>query len=950
LKSFLEILADELLGKHKEKLAGICIVFPSRRACIHFKRTIAQKLSKPVWSPKITGIQDFVAMHSPWAVADDLELVFELFECYKAESQEESFDKFYPWGNMMLSDFDEIDRNLVEADYLFRVLAEHKEVEERFGFSAAESEEFTRFWKSFSNKELTGQQKDFINTWEVMGKVYHSFRRRLMEKGICYEGMAYRKIYEMVKINRPPSASPTEGGRLIFNYDKVIFAGFNQLNRAEELIFKDLFRSGKAEIYWDTDEYYINNDMMEAGKFLRQNFANLGDENKLWIEQNLKNSVKEITITGSVLESGQSKALGYFLGKSDHVKKDEIEKTVIVLPDESMLMPVLHSIPGEIKDINVTMGYPFKNSSLYNLLNSLKNLHTNKKGTEKNPVYYHKDCIDILSNPLVSSHISYRNAIVEINRRSIIYITAGRILSFTGNDKIAEIIFHNIISPAGLIKYLLEIISVLSEDNISVFEKEFFIKLWEKLKQINTLVLKYSNETEVLTVWRIIIDVMSSVKIPFTGEPLKGLQVMGLLETRSLDFDNVYILSMNEGTVPRGKTGSSYIPYRLRRAFRMPTYEDEDAAFAYYFYRLLQRAKNVHLLYNTESVDLISGEKSRFILQVENELPFYNNKIRLNNNIFQADIDEEKNKDIIIQKSGAIIQKLNDRKYSASALSDYIACSLKFYFSKIAGLKKEEIAEETFSGASFGSLLHEIMSQLYAGHKNKLLSSEDIKTVRKHLDENFDKVWENACTKIEELKEFGKEIYGKNLLFKNVIKKLSGLILENDERETPFKILDIEGNIESQIEIDDNTHSINLSGRLDRVEEKNGITRIIDYKTGTFSPKNQKNTTTDEYFEKVFSDTDYRESFQQYFYAMLYLENYPASKMNIGIYPLRSTGSGIVFYEDEDSYIPPEKISLFRDKLNKLFTEIFNPGIPFKKTDDIEICKFCDYKSICYRE
>jgi len=952
LNSFLKILLHSLSEKYNNIFSELCIVFPSKRACIHFKKEISLFTKKTLQAPNIIGIQDFIAMHSPWIVADDLELVFELYECYKTESKEESFDKFYPWGNMMLNDFDEIDRNLVEADYLFRILVEHKEVEEQFGFTASESEEFRTFWKAFSNKELTDHQKDFINTWEIMGKVYHAFRKRLMDKNICYEGMAYRKIYELTRTKK-----------LEYNYDKIIFAGFNQLNRAEELIIKELVKSGKAELYWDADEYYVSNNIMEAGKFLRSNIAGFGNDNKKRIEDNLKSTAKKINIIGAALQSGQAKALGYFLGKSispsergagrrlDTAMEGNIiesEKTAIVLPDESMLLPVLHSIPHEIKDINVTMGYPFKNSSLYILLNVLKNLHKNKKGGENNPVYYHKDCIDILTNPLLKHRSdSFRETVKEINKRNIIYISTGRLLSLTNNDKFIEIIFQPVSTPAELIKYLQVLIGLLGEEGISVFDKEFFFKLYEKLNHINGLLIKYGSGLEIQTAWKIVIDIMSHVKIPFTGEPLKGLQVMGLLETRSLDFDNVYILSMNEGTVPRGKTGSSYIPYHLRRAFRMPVYEDDDAAFAYYFYRLIQRAKNIYLVYNTESVGLISGEKSRFILQAENELPYYNNKITVNNLTFQASLDEGQNKEIIIQKTDDIIQTLKGRKYSASALSQYIACSLKFYFSKIAQLEKEETAEETFSGASFGSLLHELMSGLYAGYKNKILSPEDIKTVKKHLDENFDNAWETACGNIEEFKEFSKGLYGKNLLYKNVIKKLTGIILENDEKAAPFKILDIEGKIEGEINIAD---KITLTRRLDRIEDKNGITRIIDYKTGSFNKKVQGNKTISEFLEKVFTEPDYKESFQQYFYAMLYSDKYPTEKVNIGIYPLRSSGRGIVFYEDEDSFITPEKLVEFRNRLKQLFIEIINPDIPFQKTDDIEMCKYCDFRSICYRE
>ncbi|HEY3250882.1 MAG TPA: PD-(D/E)XK nuclease family protein, partial [Ignavibacteria bacterium] len=675
-----------------------------------------------------------------------------------------------------------------------------------------------------------------------------------------------------------------------------------------------------------------------------------------WIGDDLTKTKKQINIVGASLKAGQAKALGHLLEKTGTAS----EGTAVVLPDENLLMPVLHSIPEDVSSLNVTMGFPFRNSVLYNLVIALKNLQKNKKVDGDKTKFYHKNCIQILSHPYIKLFNAGKcfKIINEINRRNIISIDLVRILQFTEEgEKIFELIFRDASDSNNTIKYLFDIMSEISsliEEKTPYnqrFEKEFFFVLYDSLSHLKNLILKYQTDIGTDTLWNLIIEILSHTRIPFTGEPLKGLQVMGLLETRSIDFENVYILSMNEGTVPRGNSKGSFIPYNLRKAFKMPTYEDDDASFAYYFYRLIQRAKNVTLIYNTETIGVQPGEKSRYILQLQNELAKQNKNITIKEFIFQPGIGTFPEKHIKVNKTPEIVDLLAGREFSPSAISQYITCSLKFYLNRIARLRMDISVEEVLSGAAFGSLLHEIMKQLYIVKKNKIMTKKDLDEIKKALEKNFDTMWKNACKEIEDLKEFADGLSGKNLLFKNVIKKLVKLILENDVHEVPFNILEIEGALTGEIETEanGNKYKIKLRGILDRVEEKNGVTKIIDYKTGLFKMKGQESKTIEEYFNEVFSDPKYKESFQQYFYAMLFHDTFPSAKLNIGIYPLRSIGKGIEFYEDSNC-IPPEKLAAFRKKLKEKFSEIFDINIPFQKTDKTENCKFCDFIPICYRE
>jgi len=952
MQPFLDRLSVEIIKKYSENLSSICIVFPSRRAGIFFRKYLSQKINKPVWSPAVLSIQDFISKLSDNLISDKLILIFELYEVYKAHGNNESFDKFYPWGEMLLNDFDDIDKNLVDYAQLFKIIREFREVEERFNFSFGDIETFKKFWNTFSNTELTQLQDQFIETWKVVAKVYSDFRRRLEEKNLAYEGMAYRKIYEGIRSKK-----------LNIEWDKIIFAGFNNFNRAEDEIITELIKLHKAELYWDADEYYINDTIQEAGTFLRKNFRKLvsipnkkGSEQPNWIENNLSQSFKNIKIIGAPLLAGESKALGEVLQGLISETIPEGENTAIVLPDENMLMPVLYSIPEEIDKLNVTMGYPLKNSPLYNLVKLLKDLQGSKKTSANSTVFYHKNVLEILMHPYIkfSGTSNIYKLVNEIKEYNIIYVSEKKL------NHVSELtgpIFKPIATVEQAFNYLYEIINNISssmENSViggAKFESEYLYSLLIQLNRLKDMAIKYSAEITIEMFWKLLLEVLKTVRIPFTGEPLEGLQIMGLLETRALDFDNIFILSMNEGIMPKGNTQSSFIPYNLRKSFKLPTYEDEDCAYAYYFYRLLQRAKNIYLIYNTEVGELNSGEKSRFIMQIENELVIKNKNISLENYVFQTDIGIQKHKEITVLKDESVIEKLKSRKYfSATALSNYITCSLQFYYRRVAGLKEDESIDDVFSGAALGSIFHQISETLYKEYEGKTVTKKEIESIKVRLEKDYDKIWNNAFETLKELEGFNTNMKGKNLLLKRVVRKLIEKILENDCIETPFKILEVEKElrINLPVNIESKKHDVELLGKLDRIEKKNNDTRIIDYKTGYFKLQTQGKKSDEEYFTLIFSEPDYKENFQQYFYAYLYSQTNKNSQVSIGIYPLRSLSNGINFFEDGN--ITKERLELFGEYLNKLIEDIFNHDIPFAQTPDIDKCTWCPFKGICYRE
>lgn len=939
-------MAGELFSIYGNDISALQVIFPSRRAGLYFKKHLSAMINTPIWSPVTCGISEFIKENSDQLIADDLTLIFELYEVYKEYAEEVTFDKFYPWGEIILRDFDEIDKNLAEADYLFRILKEHKKVEEDFEYNVADLDEFYRFWNSFSEKDITGLQDEFIKTWEILGKVYHKFRERLAGKNICYEGMAYRRLYEKVR-----SRSYTPGCK------KLIFAGFNQLNKCEEGIIRGLLEQNIADVYWDADKYYIDDKLQESGKFLRENFVNLGLNEPEWIENTLAESAINIRMIGSPLEVSQAKVLGSELEK---LKQAGSSKTAIILPDDSLLMPVLRSLPGNIEAINITMGYSFKNSLLYSLFELLRDLALNSRGEGKSKEFYHKDIIAVLLHPYIRETAPdiINNVINSISKRNVIYASAGYLGSFfSAPIDITDSVFTPVQTAnesygylAGIIVKLAESINKNSHSNI--YEREFLNKASTELNRIKDIIDKYTAEIENETFWNILLENSKRMKIPFSGEPLEGIQIMGMLETRSLDFDNVFILSVNEGILPAEMSTSSFIPFALRKAFKLPVSEDTEADYAYYFYRLLQKAKIVTLIYNTETGVISAGEKSRFIMQVESELALKNKRITLQNLLLEGDIELPQRKEITIQKTPKVLEQLKKQKqYSATTLSSYINCPLQFYFKKAAGLREEEEVEEYFSAAAFGNIFHQLMDILYRDDVGKEISEELMNEKAAFFSSNYDDLWKKACEELTEYKEFAKIKQGKNLLYKSVIKKLISSVLNNDRNEVPFKIIELETSAERKVSLSINGEvtEVTLYGRLDRVEIKGGITRIIDYKTGTVDSARQNSKITDtDHVNRIFSDIKLKENFQQLFYASLYLHQNKNSKLIIGIYPLKKISGGVFWFEEEP--IPADKNKLFEDNLTSLLKKIFDKETAFTQTTDLNHCKYCPYISICYRD
>jgi len=943
MKSFISQTAGIIYKNHGTNLTGILVVFPSKRAGYYFRRELAALIDKPVWSPAVISINEFISKYSGYDTADYLTLLFELYDAYSKFLPDETYDSFYTWGDMLLKDFDVIDKYNVDASKLFKVIKDEKEIEAAFPLEARE--QLSAFWSSIFKTESDNEYRNkFIEIWSKLLQVYNEFRKKLDSKGIAYEGMSVKNLSDNI-------------GKINFEYDKMYFAGFNSLNKCEEKIIGSLVRSGKAVVLFDADSYFIEDKRQEAGKFLRKNFKTFGP-GLIQPDNRLAGGAKNITVTGSPLTAGMVKAFGNELKK--FVSSDGFvpERTVVVLPDENTLLPVLYSLADEIKDINVSIGLPFRATPFYNFISRLRKLQNGKKPEKEKFRFYHKDFTGILLHPYVK-YISAENTFEILNRvrkENIVYVDPGELIKsdiFTDFGLVHEI-FTPVNTVPELIDWLEKITNLLAErlekgmeDKYKLFQLEYLYNFTTNLNRLKDVITGRSVEMDAGSFWSLLMQLLDTSRINFTGEPLKGMQVMGLLETRNLDFDNVFILSLNEGSLPQGSSSSSYIPYNLRKAFGMPTFEDNDAITSYYFYGLLQKAKNIFLFYNTQTGNEVK-ERSRYVYQIENELAKTNPKVNYTNKIVSFPASFSAPRKIEIKKDDELIDFMtkNIVKLAPSQLINYIECKFKFYLKKVAGLEAGEEVEEVFDARTLGTFFHDLVEKLYQPYVGKTIDEDAIHDMKSQLKEFYDSYFETIMNKKDAYRHADLENIGRNALYKSVILKLIHRLLDAELKRDKFRIYGLEDWHHTFVDfsVSGSPHNIKVFGKVDRIDsDKSGLT-VIDYKTGASDMKSYTTLS----FDKMFSDPGYKANFQTFLYAYLLHKEMSTTDLNAGIYAMKEAQTkGLQVMKP--SVFTIDEFNLFEQKLILLLEEIFGMETSFTQTDDEKVCTYCDFKSLCER-
>lgn len=964
MADFLEGLAKELVATKGDQMHEVCIVFPNRRAGLFFRRHLAKLIDKPVWEPRIISFEDFVQEQSGLQVPDQLTLILELYKIFKKHLPKgtERLDRFYFWGDMLLKDFDEIDKYLVDAAHLFKILYRQKELDISFAeFSEEHQRLIKAFWEQFG-EQLSTHQLTFLELWEVLTAIYHEFNTTLSELGFGYSGSLIRQVVEQLESNHWDSKC---------NY---WFAGFNALTPAEEKIIGYLLETDRARIFWDADDYYLNKDNHEAGYFLRK-YRKLKPFDATF-PKNLPNRFADGKMLHRIavpLEAGQVKKAGELLAEICQLPDFVPERTVVVLPDERLLMPILQSLPPQIAQFNVTMGFPLKASSMHSFLEHLLIMYQFADGKGEKHHFYHQHVRSILAHPVLKGLFpAYSKEKLDlILNGNMIKIKA---IELSNDQSVLKLLFTEI-KNEHIFDHIQDVLLALyTEMNeredyaLNQIDGECIYHFYTQIKRLQDVFVESKMEIDLNGFLMLFRQFSKSIRLPFQGEPLLGLQIMGVLETRLLDFDRIILLSMNEGVLPPASSQSSFVPYNLRKAFDMPTPEHKDAISSYHFYRLMQRANEVYAFYNTEVEGGISkGEKSRFLLQMEMEGLLKGKVFQLGNTIRLAGasvIEVPKDERSISELQKYLIRGEKPSSLSASALNTYLDCRLRFYFNYILSLKEVEDIQEEIDPRTFGTILHKTMEALYIEIQQRnnraTIEREDFASLRKIYPALLRTSFANAFK--WDVQDLDEKLTGNNHLAYVALESYIANLIDFDEQQAPFTILALETGrpkkdpMPFKFEVNGEKKLAYINGSIDRLDEKDGVIRVLDYKTGK---ADVKFTTVASLTDRDYKDRN-KAVFQTLLYALLIesMDGYSKEKpLQTGVITTRSLTDSIIKISDGAEKSPKyfevkdvrEILPEFKSGLQKLLADLFDPQQSWNQVEDPKKCEYCPYNVICQR-
>ncbi|GAB4250728.1 MAG: PD-(D/E)XK nuclease family protein [Ekhidna sp.] len=962
MSAFLSDVADYLLDKHRDRLGDCTVVFPNRRAGLFLKKHLSCKVDQPVWSPQTVSLEDFLFSFSETKKTDPLTLIFELYAAYlKHNRHSEGFEAFYFWGEMLLRDFEEVDHYLVASEQLFKYVKDDRQLAEDFYFLDPEQEAIIKkFWQEFLPTS-TKTQEQFVDTWKILHPVYEEFKERLKKEKIGYTSHVYRELASDLDQLKSKSYKP------------LIFAGFNALTPVEEKLIKHFVSDHGAEMIWDVDGYYIEDQNQEAGDFLRRYAQD--PVLRSGFPSQLPNKIiqpKKVEVTGVSLEVGQAKLIGEEIEEllAAGTKEEEI---VVVLPQDYMLFPVLNAIPEKVDKLNITMGYPLKDTPLFGLLESAIELQDYAHlSADDGLSFYHKPVVDILSHPYLykDDKNPIDKLIRNIRKQNQIRIFQKDIQSI--NSTLLNTIFQSVDETDSLAAYLLEIVRILGEHVVERFglEREYLYHFQQLLARLKSILDDQQHEINVKTFKSLFRKATRSVKIPFSGEPVEGLQIMGVLETRNLDFKHVLMLNMNEDIFPASQRMGSFIPYRIRKAFGLPTFETQDAIYAYLFYRLFQNSEQLSFYYNMYADFGMSGEVSRFIRQVELEIPRKQPDFKLSRRKLSNPVQVGEIRPINIETTPEVLEKLaiytdavmekDQKTLSASALNIYFDCKLKFYFRYVLRLFSGDEMSDDLDARHFGNALHRALEYLYRDTikekgGNRIIDENDFLRLEGSIDGAIEKAFKEEFG-MKGSKRF--EFKDRNVVMAEIIRKFVKQVVEHDKRYAPFEIISLEAEDKYQrfLEINPNGKSVNvkLGADIDRVDRKGEVVRVLDYKTG-------RDETEMGTFENIFEpdvSSKYKEGrkagYQTFFYAWLYASKRGHSEAIVpGLINIKRFFQPDFDYRLKQDGTPISDARIYLDtfeaKLKELLEEIFSLQHPFEQTEDLNKCGYCEFKGICSR-
>jgi len=904
--TFLEEIIDTLKEKHGS-LSQCHIILPSKRAGSFFKSYLKNRVTTTGFAPTIISIEEFIEQLSGLQIIDSTELIFKSYETYlktDAFKEKEEFETYTTWVNTLLNDFNEVDRYLVDPKQFFSYLGSIKTLEK---------------WNV--QDEQTPLIKQYLTFWDNLQQFYSALQADLLDQKIAYQGLAYRKASEAV-------LAYTDANK----HTPHIFIGFNALNAAEQNIVQTLLSEGTSEIYWDIDSYFLNDKKHSVSRFIRGYLSQWSyyQKDRTPVLPTNYEKPKQILAVEVQKNIGQAKYIGQLL---ETYSQEKLNQTTVVLADENLLLPLLHSLPNNVSSVNITMGVPLKSVPIAVFFEILIAMHATAAQS-----YYYKEVLAILNHPVCSSLLTGVEVIgSQINERNATHLSLEDLMAFSKEEdqKMLRHLFSSWEgnSKAGL-HHINSIINHLKRNpNINKIQRVALFQLNETLEKITAFQQKYSHLKTIKTLQSLFLELIATTTIDFKGDAYSGLQIMGVLETRVLDFKNIIMASVNEGVLPAGKSNSSFITYDLKRAFNLPLYTEKDAIYTYHFYRLLQRAEDIVLLYNNHSEGINTGEKSRFLLQLEIEnLPNHILKKEILSPTITIPVQALKT----VEKTEALMDRLQElagSKFSPSALTSYIRNQIEFYFQKVLRIDDTNEVEETVAANTLGTIVHESLETLYTPFLNKPLTIDGLKAIKPTIDKEvrhqFDKNFSGGV--IDK---------GKNLLIFEVAKRyilnLINYEIECLQSGDTITILALEKKMKVPLDIPQLNFPVFLGGTVDRVDTYNGVMRIIDYKTGAV----KKGDVEIIDWEELSTDYKYSKAFQVLAYATMMVDEFNGTTCEAGIISFKNLQEGFLKFATKDSpwgkkehAITSETIDTFKEQLTKLIVEICDPATPFTEKE-----------------
>ncbi len=961
---FLHEVAKDIIKRYGTDYERLAFIFPNKRASLFFKKYLGKLLGRNIWAPSFFTISQVIDRYTKVQTPNQLTLLFYLYESFREIKKSRgkwddnyTFDKFSTLGEILLKDFNDVDNYLVDPKSIFSNIKDLAEIEHQFFFLSEEEQEILRrYWSNFTVDKLSDEKERFLELWEDVPLIYNDFVNRLEKDGLAFSGMKYRKMAALLD----------EGTLQLTKYDKFVMVGFSALNAVERKFFKYLDTHQMAEFYWDDDKYYIDYPQQEAGLFLRKNRIAYSKSTKLDVPKNLLNE-KKINIVGVPLFAAQAKLIPRLLELSGIGSEQLNEETAIVLADEHLLFPVLQSLPENVEKLNITMGFPLKETSLFALLEKVINLHA--LSANRGGAYHHKSVLGILRHPMLMELEQERceELISSIIENNLSFVPPEHV--FTSDESVFSTVFAPLNSPNDFLDRLLNLLHLLFSQNqqkeqgqMERIENEYIYHAYLSLQQIKEVLIKHAGVYSFNFLVNILRKTLSEVKIPFTGEPLQGLQVMGVLETRNIDFKNVVVLCMNEGIWPSQGRAPSFISESLRQAFQLPVSSQQDAIYAYLFYRLIQRAENITFVYNNLAEGAHNGEMSRLLLQL-----MYETELPISQYQFAQELSPSTSQPIRVKKNAYILDKLKHYTANAgasgltpSAINTYIDCQLKFYFKYVAGIHEKDEVQEDVDAALLGTLMHATLEILYTeeilkkGRKD--IQKNDFKLFREKLLFYVEQAFADTF-KTDKKKPF--KYRNEQLVMKEVVKSLSEIVLRIDEKLGSFELVSLEEKdaFISVVEVsaNDTMYPVRIKGIIDRVDRFNGTVRVLDYKTGK----------ADKHFadwDSVFSrEVNERRKavLQTFIYGMLFTDNVNAPLVFPGVYDVRSMTDAnfsphLAFGSGKNKTLIDESnfssfLNEFKTRLKETLTELYNGAVDFNQTENLKHCSLCPYNAICSR-